>query len=185
LFVNNTIEDGKEVVYDIYDDVREEIINKTSDNVESLSEVIGGLFNKVNKISNYVSEIIMEDANEVDIDDLNSLKTQLNMLEEKVKVDMENDKYVTEDVEKIIQQFLTSTREMIAELGKDGEIFWSKMKQLEVEFYRMKIALADGSAELKEELSDLFETLRKVDLKKIGGVDTEEQDSNQEVPRLL
>ena len=49
----------------------------------------------------------MEDANEVDIDDLNSLKTQLNMLEEKVKVDMENDKYVTEDVEKIIQQFLT------------------------------------------------------------------------------
>ena len=51
---------------------------------------------------------------------------------------------------------------MIAELGKDGEIFWNKMKQLEVEFYRMKIALADGSAELKEELSDLFETLRKV-----------------------
>ena len=51
---------------------------------------------------------------------------------------------------------------MIAELGKDGKIFWSKMKQLEVEFYRMKIALADGSAELKEELSDLFETLRKV-----------------------
>ena len=49
----------------------------------------------------------MEDANEVDIDDLNSLKTQLNMLEEKVKVDMKNDKYVTEDVEKIIQQFLT------------------------------------------------------------------------------
>ena len=50
---------------------------------------------------------VMEDANEVDIDDLNSLKTQLNMLEEKVKVDMKNDKYVTEDVEKIIQQFLT------------------------------------------------------------------------------
>lgn len=49
----------------------------------------------------------MEDANEVDIDDLNSLKIQLNMLEEKVKVDMKNDKYVTEDVEKIIQQFLT------------------------------------------------------------------------------
>ena len=49
----------------------------------------------------------MEDTNEADTDDLNSLKTQLDMLEEKVKVDMENDKYVTEDVEKLIQQFLT------------------------------------------------------------------------------
>ena len=49
----------------------------------------------------------MEDKSEIDIDDLNSLKTELNMLEEKVRVDMENDKYVTEDVEKLIQQFLT------------------------------------------------------------------------------
>ena len=55
-----------------------------------------------------------------------------------------------------------STREMVAKLGKDGETFWNKMKQLEVEFYRMKVSLADGSAELKEEVSALFDTLRKV-----------------------
>jgi len=81
--------------------------------------------------------------------------------------------------------YYQSTREMVAELGKDGEVFWNKMKQLEVEFYRMKVLLADGSAELKEEVSALFDTLRKVDLKMIGAVDNEEHVNTQEVPRLL
>ena len=38
---------------------------------------------------------------------LQTLKDKLNTLENKVKVDMEKDKSVTEDVEKLIQQFLT------------------------------------------------------------------------------
>ena len=53
---------------------------------------------------------------------------------------------------------------MVVELGNGGEIFWNKMKLLEVEFYRVKIAIADGSGELKEEVSDLFKTLQKVRL---------------------
>ena len=51
---------------------------------------------------------------------------------------------------------------MVVELSEGGEIFWSKLKQLEVEFYRVKIALADASGELKEEVSELFNTLKKV-----------------------
>jgi len=185
-FVNNTLEDGKDVVYDMYEDVKEEIINKTADNVGSLTEVVGRMFDNFYKISNSVSQIFMEDKSEIDIDDLNSLKTELNMLEEKVRVDMENDKYVTEDVEKLIQQFLTSTREMVAELGKNGEKFWKKMKQLEVEFYRIKMALADGSGELKKEVSALFNTLRMVDLNMIGAMeDKDSQDNSQGIPRQL
>ena len=51
---------------------------------------------------------------------------------------------------------------MVVELSEGGEIFWSKMKQLEVEFYKVKIALAYGSGELKDEVSELFNTLQKV-----------------------
>merc|ERR1712203_844791 len=40
VFVNNTVQDGKEVVYDIYDDVREEIINKTTDNLKVCLELL-------------------------------------------------------------------------------------------------------------------------------------------------
>ena len=86
---------------------------------------------------------------------------------------------------------------MVVELSEGGEIFWSKMKQLEVEFYRVKIALANASGELKEEVSELFKTLKKVcklfrsvwnnfwcskvDLKMIGAEDGVDQ--VQGVPR--
>jgi hypothetical protein len=35
------------------------------------------------------------------------------------------------------------------------------MKLLEIEFYRVKIVIADGSGYLKEEVSELFKTLQK------------------------
>ena len=88
---------------------------------------------------------------------------------------------------------------MVVELGNGGEIFWNKMKQLEIQFYRVKIAIADGSGELKEEASELFKTLERVrlqfnwsfshclllqvDLKQIGAVEEQDQHQGQEVPR--
>ena len=47
------------------------------------------------------------DLDEQDLNDLKSLKEKLRTLEDKIEVDMEKDKSVTEDVEKLIQQFLT------------------------------------------------------------------------------
>jgi len=172
----------------LYDDVKDEIINKTANNVESLTGVLGGMINNFHKIGNSVSGLIMNNTLEPDLDeqeisDLNTLKDQLRNLEEKVEVDMEKDNYVTEDVEKMIQQFLTSTRQLVSELGKSGEVFWSKMKQVEVEFYRVKVAMADGSGELKEEVSDLFDTLKKVDLNQIGALEHTDMGDTQEVPR--
>eukprot|EP00090_Calanus_glacialis_P002852 TRINITY_DN12106_c1_g1_i3.p1 TRINITY_DN12106_c1_g1~~TRINITY_DN12106_c1_g1_i3.p1 ORF type:complete len:257 (+),score=83.82 TRINITY_DN12106_c1_g1_i3:46-771(+) len=187
-FINETIEDGKDVAYDVYDDVKEEVVKKTADNVESLTGVLSEMFNKFSKITNNVDGIITNDADQTDLDEqdlneLKSLKDKLRTLEDKIEVDMEKDKSVTEDVEKLIQQFLTSTREMVVELGNGGEIFWNKMKQLEIQFYRVKIAIADGSGDLKEEVSELFKTLKKVDLKQIGAVEEQDQDQGIEVPR--
>ena len=56
-FINETIEDGKDVAYDVYDDVKEEVVNKTADNVESLTGVLSGMINKLSKITNSVSGI--------------------------------------------------------------------------------------------------------------------------------
>ena len=128
-FINNTIDDGKDVVYDIYDDVIDEVVNKTVDNVESLTGVLTGMINTFNKITNTVDGIskqnhhhkvmlkvifilVIKDAEETELDeqdlnDLNSLKDKLRTLEDKIEVDMEKDKSVTEDVEKLFQQFLT------------------------------------------------------------------------------
>lgn len=47
------------------------------------------------------------DLDEQDLNDLKSLKEKLRILEDKIEVEVEKDKSVTEDVEKLIQQFLT------------------------------------------------------------------------------
>ena len=47
------------------------------------------------------------DLDEEDLNDLKSLKEKLRILEDKIEVEVEKDKSVTEDVEKLIQQFLT------------------------------------------------------------------------------
>ena len=109
--------------------MREEVVNKTADGVESLTGVLSGMINKFSKITNTVDGIcknnyhhkvfikiqlilVMRDSEETDLDeqelnDLKSLKDKLRTLEDKIEVDMEKDKSVTEDVEKLIQQFLT------------------------------------------------------------------------------
>ena len=56
-FINETIDDGKDVVYDIYDDVKEEVVNKTASNVESLTNVLGGMFSKFQKIKDSLNGI--------------------------------------------------------------------------------------------------------------------------------
>ena len=55
--INESIDDGKDLVYDIYDDVKEEVVNKTADNVESLTVVLSGMINKFSKITNNVDGI--------------------------------------------------------------------------------------------------------------------------------
>ena len=44
---------------------------------------------------------------ELNQQELNKLKEKLKTIENKVEIDMEKDKAVTEDLEKLIQQFLT------------------------------------------------------------------------------
>jgi len=187
-FLNKSLEEGKDVVYDIYDDVKEEIIDKTASHVDSFTNVLGGFFDKYQNIKDSLTGIAMEDA--LDDDELtdwnneqglDKLKEKMKDLEEQVEIDMEKDESITDEVEQLIQQFLTSTREMVAELGDGEEFFWSKMKQLEVEFYKVKVALVDASGDLKTEVSELFKTLKKVDLNKIGAV--EDQGQEQETPR--
>eukprot|EP00092_Neocalanus_flemingeri_P024881 GFUD01026981.1.p1 GENE.GFUD01026981.1~~GFUD01026981.1.p1 ORF type:complete len:241 (+),score=86.26 GFUD01026981.1:145-867(+) len=186
-FINKTIDDGKDIVYDIYDDVKEEVVSKTAGNIDSLTNVLGGMFNKFQNIKDSVNDIIMQDRalNETELTNeaLNNLKNKIKNLEEIIEIDIEKDKSVTEDVEKLIQQFLSSTREMVVEMAEGGEVFWSKMKQFEVEFYKVKIALSDSTGELKEEVSELFKTMKQVDLNKIGGEEEVGQEVDSGMPR--
>merc|ERR1712107_368171 len=60
---------------------------------------------------------------------------------------------------------------MVAAADKEAE-FWSKMKQLEVQFYQMKSASADTAASLRDWVTAAFQTMNEIDLNAIGGSPT-------------
>merc|ERR1711962_1164493 len=79
------------------------------------------------------------------------------------------DENLPEGVERMIQGMIRLCRQMmVAAADKEAE-FWSKMKQLEVQFYQMKSASADTAASLRDWVTAAFQTMNEIDLNAIGG----------------
>jgi len=86
----------------------------------------------------------------------------------------------------MVQMFLTSVREMMVEWTNEDAMFFNNVKSIEEQFYNFNKAVADGSGDLKTEIKNLFETMRNIDLNKIGAIeDTEDVAQDEEVPRKL
>ena len=57
---------------------------------------------------------------------------------------------------------MQSAREVLSEVNGHTDVFWSKVKQMEVEVYNVNSIMAETSGDLKDVLKDLFSTLNKV-----------------------
>ena len=60
-FVNSTLEQGQEVALDLYDDIKEEVLDKTAPNMEGLQGVIGKTVGELMGISDTAREISKAD----------------------------------------------------------------------------------------------------------------------------
>merc|ERR1712034_129018 len=112
------------------------------------------------------------------------LRARFESMQSELQKEVAEDKGLPEGVEQVIQTFITTIREMMASMSDREAEFWSKLKQMEVEFWKLKSVLADTSGQLKERVSSIFKTLQEVDLYKIGSeenLDTEED--RMEEPR--
>ena len=56
-FVNSTLEQGQEVALDLYEDIKEEVLDKTAPNMEGLQGVIGKTVGELMGISDTAGEI--------------------------------------------------------------------------------------------------------------------------------
>merc|ERR1712130_457340 len=120
LYINKTWEEGRDIAYDLYDDIKEEVISKSDVHVDAMTEMMERFFERANEIHR-------------------SIKT-------------------------VLEQEGALTDEEIQEAE-----FWSKMKQLEVQFYQMKAASADTAASLRDWITAAFQTMNEIDLNAIGG----------------
>merc|ERR1719483_959201 len=91
---------------------------------------------------------------------LEGTKQKLKDLNQEISVEKQEDQKL-EGVEGMIQRLITSAREVLSEVNGHTDVFWSKVKQMEVEVYKVNSIMAETSGDLKEVLKDLFSTLNK------------------------
>merc|ERR1712227_147347 len=183
-FLNNTISEGTDVVYDLYDDIKEEVIDKSADNIGKITYTLQTMMGRLNDISDKVDTIM--DRRRLTKKEMLEVQERVAELESEIANDKFNDEMINDDVEKMIQMFLTSVREMMVEWTNEDAMFFNNVKGIEEQFYKFNKVVADGSGDLKTEIKKLFETMRNIDLNKIGAVeDTEDKKQDEEAPRKL
>jgi len=167
-YVQNTAEDGQKLLEDLYAETRDSIVEKTSDNVDDITGLLEGFIQKLTDIKDNTVDIVtqeealspqkIESRNEEE--NLEETKQKLKQLEADLVEEKKEDKKL-EGVEGGIQRLITAAREVLIEVNGHTDVFWSKVKQMEVEVYKLNSIMADTSGELKDVLKDLFATLNK------------------------
>merc|ERR1712038_568989 len=154
-YINKTWEEGKDVAYDLYDDIKEEVLSKSDAHVDALTDMMEKFFERANEIHSSIKTVLEQEG-------------ALSDEEIQARADKE-DENLPEGVERMIQGMIRLCRQMmVAAADKEAE-FWSKMKQLEVQFYQMKSASADTAASLRDWVTAAFQTMNEIDLNAIGG----------------
>merc|ERR1711962_1930837 len=136
-YINKTWEEGRDVAYDLYDDIKEEVLSKSDAHVDALTDMMEKFFERANEIHTSIKTVLEQEGAlsdeeiqaRADKEGLDQLRKKFDDLEEELEREAEE--------------------MMVAAADKEAE-FCSKMKQLEVQFYQMKSASADTAASLRD-----------------------------------
>jgi len=190
-YVEKTADDGLELLDGIYQESRDSIVEKTSDNVDDITGLVEDFIQKLTNIKDNTVNIATQEGvlSEEQIEarntqeNLEGTKLKLKQLKQEISLEKQEDQNL-EGVEGIIQRLITSAREVLDTVNGQTDIFWSKVKQMEVEVYKVNSIMADTTGELKDVLKDLFATLNK-ELREASPALKEILDKvDSEVPRL-
>jgi len=191
-YLNKTLDDGLEMAYDLYDDFKEEVLEKSTQQVDAMTDLMKNFISRVLSIHKDIGNVLEQDPaltdeeiqEKNDKEGLKELRARFESMQSELQKEVAEDKGLPEGVEQVIQTFITTIREMMASMSDREAEFWSKLKQMEVEFWKLKSVLADTSGQLKERVSSIFKTLQEVDLYKIGSEESPESEEDMmEEPR--
>jgi len=167
-YVEKTADDGLELLDGIYQESRDSIVEKTSDNVDDITGLVEDFIQKLTNIKDNTLNIVSQEGAlsqeqieaRNDEENLEETKQKLNQLKDDIIEDKKEDAEL-DGVEGGIQRLITAAREVLTGVNGHTDLLWSKVKQMEVEVYKMNSIMADTTGELKDVLKDLFATLNK------------------------
>merc|ERR1711860_423414 len=116
-------------------------------------------------------------------EEMEEVEARIAELQEEIEEDKINDENVDDQFEMMIQSTLTSIREMMVEWTKEDQLCFNNLAKGEEEFYKVNEAIANGSGDMKTQIASLFETLRSIDLNRIGELQNETEPEN--IPRTF
>merc|ERR1711936_1294798 len=134
-YINKTWEEGRDVAYDLYDDIKEEVISKSDVHVDAMTKMMEKFFERANEIHSSIKRVLEQEG---------------ALTDEELEREAVEDENLPEGVERMLQGMIRLCRQMMAAAADKEAEFWSKMKQLEVQFYQMKAASADTAASLRD-----------------------------------
>merc|ERR1711963_585799 len=125
-YINKTWEEGRDVAYDLYDDIKEEVLSKSDAHVDALTDMMEKFFERANEIHSSIKTVLEQEGA------LSDVEIQARADKEELEREAEEDENLPEGVERMIQGMIRLCRQMmVAAADKEAE-FWSKLKQLEV-----------------------------------------------------
>merc|ERR1719219_70893 len=181
-FAYDTYEDGKDIAYDLYTDIHEEVVNKTQSNVDDFSKFIENLVKEVEGIQEEEYKLFLQEEPQ-SRDQIEKRKKEdaenkmkLRELADKIKEEMNKDEESEEPLERAIQQFITYCRSIISSQFYSAEYIWSKVRQAEGTSYKALELIARNANTLETLVKDLFNKLSTIDI-------SISSQRNNEVPR--
>jgi len=155
-FVEGTIEKGTDVFEELQEDVEKEIISKTSDNYENISDKMEKVLQELNGLKEKNDEI-WEDYDFSEAEE-RELSEKLNEIEK----DISKDDKIADDMEKMIQQHLNTFRASMLNMTKSWRGWHRNFFNSSELIVPATAILNKGAKDMKTEISDLFKTFREV-----------------------
>jgi len=121
-YINKTWEEGREVAYDLYDDIKEEVISKSDVHVDAMTKMMERFFERANEIHSSIKTVLEqegaltdEEIQEIaDKEGLQQLREKFNDLEEELEREAVEDENLPEGVERMLQGLIRLCRQMMA-----------------------------------------------------------------------
>lgn len=167
-YLEETASEGVKVINQIYNETRQSAVETSEVQLDEVANILEKFIQKLESLYQSAKrvveeEIVLTDAEiqaRKDAGDLEGTKEELDRLKEVlVKEREENEKF--EGVEAILQKLITTARDLLSSADSQADLGWSKLKQLELEFYQASQLVANTSGQVKEALEEAFNTFNE------------------------
>jgi len=167
-YVEEAAQQGFQVVGQLYNDTRGQLVDKAELRVDQVTQLVERLIGRLEEIYLSASNIVRQQEPVAEqvisrrnaASNLTGIKQNLDSLKDQVDREKEKNREL-EGVEGVLQQLITTARELLTIADDEADVMWSKVKQLELEFYQASDILAGSSGELRQQVMAAFQEMNE------------------------